>query len=183
MTNFGQPYSYFDYFITSLMQIPNTDLKPLGIGSDDFSDLIVSVLVDNSWLKGMKERIHQPLTLPQSLSGLRPIWADVPAETILLAKLQELGPSQSHCLVAVVIVTVHESSQGYLRHPEVFLKTVVHSALISLEESAESFLQPECGMMISSVSVWSPLLMTIIFSGSCEERFHRVPAGEIIQKL
>lgn len=48
MTNFGQPYSYFDDFITSLMQITNTDLKPLGIGSDDFSDLIVSVLVDDS---------------------------------------------------------------------------------------------------------------------------------------
>lgn len=66
---------------------------------------------------------------------------------------------------------------GYLRHPEVFLKTVVHSALIILDGSVESLLHPECGMMISSVSVWSPLLMTTIFSGSCEERFHRVPAG------
>lgn len=62
-----------------------------------------------------------------------------------------------------------------LRHPDVFLKTVVHSALSSLQASTESFLQPECGIMISSVSVWRPRLMTTIFSGSCEERFHSVP--------
>jgi hypothetical protein len=31
-------------------------------------------------------------------------------------------------------------------------------------------------MMTSSVSVCRPLLMTAIFNGSCEERFHKVPA-------
>lgn len=72
-----------------------------------------------------------------------------------------------------------------LRHPDVFLKTVVHSALSSLQASTESFLQPECGIMISSVSVWRPRLITTIFSGSCEERFHSVPevGGGIIQMI
>lgn len=60
---------------------------------NNFINLIVCVLVDNSWLKSMNEGIHQPLTFPQPLSSLCPIWAYVPAETALL-EAQELISSQ-----------------------------------------------------------------------------------------
>lgn len=55
-------------------------LKPYGTCRDDFRNLIVCVLVDNSRLKGMKECIHQPFAFPQPLSGLCSIRADVPGE-------------------------------------------------------------------------------------------------------
>lgn len=129
-------------------------------------NLVVCVLVDDGWLQGMKERCHQPLTLPQSLSSFCPVRADIPA-----------GETVSKHL-SIFPIVCKRCRQAHLRHPDVFLKTVVHSALCSFEESAESLLlQPECGMMISSVRVWSPWLMTIILRGSCEERFHRVPAN------
>ena len=68
------------------------------------------------------------------------------------------------------------SSRQYLRHPEVFLNTVVHWVSAGADVPPGSRLQPDCGMMTSSVSVCRPLLMTAIFNGSCEERFHKVPA-------
>lgn len=123
----------------------------------------------------MKESVHQPLTLPQPLPSLRSIWADVPAETNFVSKENSIHHEKTFSCCGH---SFHGWSKSYLRHPEVFLKTVVHSALSSLEGLAESLLPPECGMMISSVRVWSPLLITIIFSGSWEERFHRVPAKE-----
>lgn len=136
---------------------------------DDFRNLVARVLVDNSRVKGVQKRIHQPLAFPQPLPGLCSIRADVPGETNTERKPS--SPSRPCCRL------LRGSSRGHLRHPEVFLKTVVHSALSSLEASPGSFLQPEWGIMISSLSVCSPLLMTTIFRGSCEERFHRVPAG------
>lgn len=54
----------------------------------------------------------------------------------------------------------------YLRQPDVFLKTVVHSASRGLESSLGSCSQPECGMMTSLVIVCRPWLMITIFRGS-----------------
>lgn len=46
--------------------------------SDDFRNLVIRVLVDNSRVKGMQKRIHQPFAFPQPLPGLCSIRADVP---------------------------------------------------------------------------------------------------------
>lgn len=54
----------------------------------------------------------------------------------------------------------------YLRQPEVFLKTVVHSASRGLESSLGSCSQPEWGMMTSLVIVCSPWFIITIFRGS-----------------
>lgn len=53
-----------------------------------------------------------------------------------------------------------------LRQPDVFLKTVVHSASRGFESSLGSCSQPEWGMMTSLVMVCRPWLMITIFSGS-----------------
>ena len=54
----------------------------------------------------------------------------------------------------------------YLRQPEVFLKTVVHSASRGFESSFGSCSHPEWGMMTSLVKVCRPWLMITIFRGS-----------------
>ncbi len=69
----------------------------------------------------------------------------------------------------------HIQRKANLRHPEVFLKSVFHSGSPGRAGSFGSPRRPEWGMMISSVSVCRPWLMTIIFRGSWEEMFHSVP--------
>ena len=54
----------------------------------------------------------------------------------------------------------------HLRQPDVFLKTVVHSASRGLESSLGSGSQPEFGTMTSWVSVYRPWSMMTIFRGS-----------------
>lgn len=63
----------------------------------------------------------------------------------------------------------------YRRHPDVFLKTVVHWASLGFESSLGSASQPECGMITSLVMVCRAWFMITIFNGSYEDKFHNVP--------
>lgn len=58
------------------------------------------------------------------------------------------------------------SPHPHLKQPDVFLKTVVHSASLGLESSLGSRSQPEWGTMTSWVSVCRPWSMMTIFRGS-----------------
>lgn len=82
--------------------------------------------------------------------------------------VQALAPVSASLIEHPVILWKHPEPSPYphLRQPDVFLKTVVHSASRGLESSLGSRSQPEWGTMTSWVSVCRPWSMMTIFRGS-----------------